>query len=199
MLLVFGVLGGDRACLLARSRTDPDAFAGFYDAYADQVLGYLAARVLDVEIAFDISSETFAIALRRRNQFRGSTPEEEKAWLYAIATSELHHYWRKGRIEKRALDRIGVPVVALSDPALERIEERLGVLAIAAQLQEEVDCLPEEQRRAVMMRVVDERSYETLSSELGVTTQVARARVSRGLRALAARLRDRGIALEDVA
>ncbi len=199
MLLVFGVLGGDRSCLLVRSRTDPDAYADFYDAYADRLLGYLAARVLDVEVALDIASESFAIALQRRHQFRGSTPEEERSWLFAIATSELTRYWRQGGIESRALNRIGVSVVGLSDPALERIEERLGVLAIAAQLRDQLDGLPEEQSRAVIMRVVEERSYEALADELGVTAQVARARVSRGLRALAAGLRKQGIAMEDVA
>jgi RNA polymerase sigma-70 factor (ECF subfamily) len=36
------------------------------------------------------------------------------------------------------------------------------------------------------MRVLDECSYEELSRALGISEQTARARVSRGLRALAA-------------
>jgi RNA polymerase sigma-70 factor (ECF subfamily) len=44
--------------------------------------------------------------------------------------------------------------------------------------------LSEDQRAAVSARVLHERSYEAVSRELGVSQQAARARVSRGLRAL---------------
>ena len=199
MLFAFSTLGGDRVCLLVRSRTDPNAYADFYEAYAERLLGYLVARVLDVEVALDLMSETFAKALQRRQQFRGKTAEEERAWLFAIATSELTHYWRRGKIERRALSRLGVDVPALSDPELERMEERIGVLSIAAQLQEQMNELPEDQRRAVLMRVVDEQPYESLAADMDTSAQVARARVSRALRALASGLRARGVVLEDVA
>jgi DNA-directed RNA polymerase specialized sigma24 family protein len=46
------------------------------------------------------------------------------------------------------------------------------------------DGLSGEQREAVRMRVLEERSYDVVSRELGITETAARARVSRGLRAL---------------
>src|SRR3954464_6581188 len=103
--------------MLARSRHDPDAFAEFYDAYAERVLLFLVRRVLDVDAAFDLLSETFATALERRHQFRGSSAEEEQGWLFAIARSELSHYWRDGKVERIALapPRVGLP--ARRDPA----------------------------------------------------------------------------------
>ena len=84
-----------RACLLVQSREDPEAFARFYDAYAERVLVFFTRRVFDVDMAFDLLSETFAMALERRRQFRGDTAEEEQGWLFAIARSELSHYWRE--------------------------------------------------------------------------------------------------------
>ena len=45
--------------------------------------------------------------------------------------------------------------------------------------------LPEEHRLALRMRVVEERGYDELAQELGVSQDVVRARVSRGLRTLA--------------
>src|SRR3954462_6800503 len=91
------------SCLLVQSREDPDAFAAFYDAYAERVLVYFARRVLDVDTAFDLLSETFATALERRRQFRGSSAAQEQGWLFSIARSELAHYWRDGRVERSAL------------------------------------------------------------------------------------------------
>jgi len=40
------------------------------------------------------------------------------------------------------------------------------------------------QRQAVQLRVVEERPYDEVALALGISEQTARARVSRGLRAL---------------
>lgn len=186
-------------CLLAESRSDPDAFAAFYDAYAERVLVFFTRRVLDADTAFDLLSETFAKALEHRRQFRGRTPEEEQGWLFSIARSELSHLWRDGWVERSALARLGVPVPGLSDPEIERIEQLAGIGALAAPLADAMAALPEEQRRAVQLRVIDECGYADVAGVLGVTEQTARARVSRGLRALARELGEPAARLEDAA
>ena len=187
------------ASLLAQSRQDPDAFAAFYDAYAERILLFLVRRVLDVDTAFDLLSETFATALERRHQFRGSSAEEEQGWLYSIARSELSHYWRDGRVERIALARLGVGVPALSDPEIERIEQLAGITDLVPALQDAMASLPEDQRRAVELRVVEEYGYAEVARILGVSEQTARARVSRGLRALAQRLPKPPAMMEDAA
>jgi RNA polymerase sigma factor (sigma-70 family) len=187
------------SCLLVRSKMDPDAFAAFYDAYAERVLVYFTRRVLDADVAFDLLSETFAKALERRRQFRGGSAEEEQGWLFSIARSELWHYWRDGRVERSALARVGVPVPGLSDPEIERIEDVAGLREVAAPLADAMASLPEEQRRAVELRVIDECRYADVAVALGVSEQTARARVSRGLRALALRLNEPDTVLEDAA
>ena len=186
-------------CLLAQSKEDPNAFAGFYDAYAERVLVFLTRRVLDVDVAFDLLSETFAIALERRRQFRGASAEQEQGWLFSIARSELSHYWRDGRVERNALARLGVPRPDLSDPEIERIEDLAGLAEIAAALADAMDALAPDQRRAVELRVIDECSYAEVAVALGVSEQTARARVSRGLRALSSRLQEPATVLEDAA
>ena len=182
------------SCLLVQAREDPDAFAAFYDAYAERILVFFTRRVLDVDTAFDLLSETFATALEQRGKFRGATAEEEQGWLFAIARSELSRYWRHGRVERTALARLGVPVPGLSDPEIERIEELAGIAGLAAQLEDAMRTLPEDQRRAVELRVVCECGYDDVAGRLGVSEQTARARVSRGLRALSSHL-----VLEDAA
>ncbi len=186
-------------CLLAQSKEDPNAFAEFYDAYAERVLVFLTRRVLDVDVAFDLLSETFAIALERRRQFRGASAEQEQGWLFSIARSELSHYWRDGRVERNALARLGVPRPGLSDPEIERIEDLAGLTEIAAPLADAMDALPADQRRAVELRVIDECGYAEVAVALGVSEQTARARVSRGLRALSSRLQEPAAMLEDAA
>jgi RNA polymerase sigma factor (sigma-70 family) len=172
-------------CLLRRAHEDPEEFSAFYDAYSDRVLTFLARRVLDPEVAFDLLSETFAKALERQVQFRGNSAAEEQAWLFSIARSEVSHYWRSGRVERAALQRFAVTVPALGEAELDRIEALAGLSAMDHTLLGALDALPDDQRRAVTLRVIDERSYADVAAALDVSEPTARARVSRGLRTLA--------------
>jgi RNA polymerase sigma factor (sigma-70 family) len=176
--------------LLVRAQLDPQAYSAFYDAYADRVLAYLARRVFDPEVAIDLMSETFAKVLERRLQFRGGSAAEEQGWLFAIARTELSHYWRSGRVERAALERFAVTVPELDEDEFMRIEALAGLNSLEGSLLEAVQQLPDDQRRAVELRILEDLAYEDVADVLSVSEQVARARVSRGLRALARRLRD---------
>ncbi|MEA2168347.1 MAG: hypothetical protein QOF76_1647 [Solirubrobacteraceae bacterium] len=197
---VISALGYARQpCLLTSARTDPDAFADFYEAYSDDVFRFVARRVLEVEVALDLTSETFAIALERRLQFRGRTAKEEQGWLYSIARTQLLQFWRTGKVERQAIARMRVDLPTLRDEELDWFEERADIQAIVSELDWAVGRLPEDQWTAIQMRVLDERSYPEIAQAQNVTEDLVRARVSRGLRSLAQNLHGRGIRGEDVA
>ncbi len=177
------------SCLLRRSQRDPTAFASVYDARVLGVLSFLAARTLDVEAARDLTAETFAIAFRDRRRFRGTTEEEAGAWLFGIARNLLSHYARSGVIERKATQRLGIQLPALTDGDYERVEQLAGLDDARARVAAELRQLPPDQQEAIQMRVVDERSYAEIASRLAVSEPTVRARVSRGLRQL-------GVALE---
>lgn len=170
--------------LLRRVATDPEAFAEFFERYREELLVYLTREVMDVEPALDLMSESFAIALERHGSFRGSRSDEERAWLYAIARNELKHYWRHGKIERRALRRLGIEAAQLDDIESERLVELAGIARLSERINGALSGLPPEQRAAVELRVVDELDYEAVAARLGISEASARARVSRGLRAL---------------
>ena len=186
------------ASLLVRAQEDPRAYAAFYDAYSDRVLSFLARRVFDPEVAIDLMSETFAKVLERRMQFRGESAAEEQGWLFAIARTELSHYWRSGRVERAALERFAVNVPELDADEFERIEALAGLNSLDGPLLDAVAALPSDQRRAIELRIVEDLGYEEMAAVLAVSEQVARARVSRALRALARMLRD-GVKAKDAA
>ena len=150
------------------------------------MLVYFTRRVLDVDVAFDLLSETFAKALEQRRQFRGVSAEEEQGWLFSIARSELWHYWRDGRVERSALARMGLLVPGLSDPEIERIEDVAGLGEVADRQADAMASLPEEQfGAAVELRVIDECGYADVAVKLGVSEQ----RPGRACRADCARSR----------
>ncbi len=170
---------------LARSREDPAAFGAFYRAHAERLVVFLTRRTLDAEVAFDLAAETFAKAYGGRRRFRGTTEAEAAAWLYTIARHELASFFRRGRIERRAVERLGLRVPELGDHDLERLEELAGVEGLRALVGAELARLSADQRDALQLRVVDELGYDEVARRLAVSEPTARARVSRGLRALA--------------
>lgn len=168
--------------LLRRSRADPDAFAKFYEQNARTMLMWMTRRVLDAEIAVDLTAETFAIAMEKSPAFRGRSAEEERAWLWAIGRSQLARFARDGDVERRAVRRLGIQRAAIDDDEIERIQADAGVHALRERVQSSMKRLPAEQREAVNLRIVDELGYMEVATIAGVSEQVARARVSRGLR-----------------
>lgn len=184
------------ASLLAQARNDPGAFGAFYEAHAQQVLVYFTRRTMDVQIALDLMSETFAVALEECPRFRGTTPEQERGWLYAIAKSQLAHFLRDGDIDRRALQRLDLSPAQLTDPDIERIESLSGIAELATRVNGALAGLPPEQRDAIRLRVVDELDYPAVASQLGISEQTARARVSRGLRALTREVAPKAVAKE---
>jgi RNA polymerase sigma-70 factor (ECF subfamily) len=173
---------------LRRAVDDASAFDELYDELAERVLVFFTRRMLDGQLALDLTGETFAIAFEHRRRFRGTTSEEQEGWVFAIARSRLARYWRRGRVEREALERLGVEVPVMGDAELERVDELAGTADVRARVARELDRLPADQRHALQAHVVEERPYAELSREWGVSEQTIRARVSRGLRALSATL-----------
>jgi RNA polymerase sigma-70 factor (ECF subfamily) len=176
---------------------DADAFAALYDREARTVLVFIARRTLDPELALDLTAETFAQAFRGRRSFRGATAMEERAWLFTIARRQISRYHRRGTVERRALEALGAQVPEAHEDDLREIEEAAGLDDLRAALGDELARLNHDQRAALQLRVVEERSYPEVADALGVSEQTARARVSRGLRALARALEPRVATGED--
>jgi RNA polymerase sigma factor (sigma-70 family) len=182
--------------LLHRSVDDPAAFHEFYRVYADRVVVFFARRTLDPETSLDLAGETFALALERRAQFRGSTAQEEQGWLFAIARNQLLGFWKRGEVERSALQRIGCEPPESTTADIEWVERSADLPVLRETVRLALDELPDDQAYAVTGRVVDAREYADIAGELNVSEQVVRARVSRGLRAMAETLSDP--ALEDL-
>jgi RNA polymerase sigma-70 factor (ECF subfamily) len=165
---------------------DAHDISELYRRHARDLLVFFSRRVYDPEAALDLVAETFAAAFAVRGQCRASGDDEALAWIYGIAQHQVARYFRRGAVEKRALAKLGVEVPAMTDAEFERVIELTGLDQLRGRVARALSELPGDQRVAVELRVVGERPYSEVAEQLGVSEQVARARVSRGLRALAA-------------
>src|SRR5262245_32017322 len=85
-----------------------DALAEIFDRDAPAVLAFFARRTFDPEVSVDLLAETFTAAFADRKQFRGDVRTHARAWIFGIARNQLAEYFRRGRVEQRALQRLGV-------------------------------------------------------------------------------------------
>jgi len=167
---------------------DAGDFDGFYRREGEGLLVFFARRTLDGEVGVELTAETFAQAYLGWRRVRGRSREERQAWLYTIARRTLSRYLRRGRVERRALERLGIQTPLVHEDDLELIERRAGLDELRGALGERLARLDAAQRRALELRIVQERPYAEVARDLGISEIAARARVSRGLRALGSSL-----------
>lgn len=182
---------------MARPTLDADRLAASYRCDGERLLVFLTRRTYDAQLAVDLVAETYARAFADRRRFRddAADPEALARWVFGIARNVLHDSLRRGRAEGRALRRLGVEPPTLDVDEQVRIEELAALGELRAAVAGALEDLGAEQREAVRLRVVLELGYPAVARRLGISEQAARARVSRGLRALAAAL-DRHAPLE---
>ena len=155
-----------------------------YQRHRDALLVFLVRRTADTEVALDLWAETFAqaVASHRRTAAR---PTRRPRLALGIAKRQLALYYRRGHAEQRALNKLGLERPPASDALLREVEERAALDDLRRDLAEALDALSEPIRDAVQLRIVDELPYADVARSLHISEPAARARVSRGLAALA--------------
>ena len=161
-------------------------FEDLYRSMSQNTLIFFTRRTADPEIARDLWAETWARAYESRVRFRGDTRAEREAWVMGIGRKVLASYYKRGAVHRRAMGRLELERPPLSDADLERLERAAALELLRAELGRALAEIPSAQQEAVRLRVVDGLDYPELARRMGVSEDAARARVSRGLRALAA-------------
>ena len=136
------------------------------------------------ELAADLTAETFARALESVASYDPSRGEPINGYSELRATC-----WRRatggGGLMTRHACRLGLPALMLDDHSAQTIARLSAGRDKASRA---LAGLPVGQREAIEARVLEERDYGEIASELDCSEALVRQRVSRGLRALRTRL-----------
>jgi RNA polymerase sigma factor (sigma-70 family) len=162
----------------------PEDFDDLYRRDNGALFRFVLRRVFEPQVALDLTAETFAQAFIGRRRFRGTTEAELRAWLFGIARRQPARYCRRGQAERRAVKRLEIQVPRLTEEEVLEAERLADLDQLRAEVQIALADLSAEHREALRLRVVEERPYPEVARRLGTSEQTARARVSRGLRAL---------------
>jgi RNA polymerase sigma factor (sigma-70 family) len=154
-----------------------DAAGDLYERYSAQILGYCLHQLGSREEAEDAVQTTFMNAFRGLS--RGIVPELESAWLFKIAhnvcLSRRRSSWRRGKVEAPNNFEVLQEVI----PGREQIaDELIG-------LQDVLEQMPENQRRAILLREWQGLTYREISTELGLSQAAVETLIFRARRALA--------------
>lgn len=155
-----------------------------YERHRRPLLLFFVRRTADTELALDLWAETFAQAVVSRRACKATTDVERAGWLYGIARRQLALYYRRGHAERRALDRLNVERPPVDEHVEQQLVREAGLSDLRRELAGALDTLSEDTRAALELRVVHELPFADVARRLAITEPTARARVSRGLRAL---------------
>ena len=154
-----------------------DAAGDLYERYSPQIFGYCLHQLGSREEAEDAVQTTFMNAFRGLQ--RGIVPELESAWLFKIAhnvcLSRRRSSWRRGRVESPNNLEVLQEVI----PGHEHVNDEL------IRLQEVLEGMPENQRRAILLREWQGLTYREISTELGLSQAAVETLIFRARRALA--------------
>lgn len=167
--------------LIHAAESDAGAFAELYRRHASTVHGWFRRRL--EWAASDLTAEAFAQAWLSRRRFRDEVDGSALPWLLGIARNVARDSARRSEVETRARRKLGLPTDLAAEYGYDAVEERLSP---RAGLAEALETLPEHEREALELRVVDELPYDDVAARLGVRPAAARLRVSRALRRLSA-------------
>ncbi len=177
--------------LVEAARRDPARFDALYRKYLAQVYAYALYELADHHAAEDATERTFMRALAALPRFRElATPEDGpdastfRVWLFRIARNVVANERRTRRRRPAASleTALGAGLV-VADPV--DIEQGVATRDEAAAALRALDRLPDDRRRAILLRFVDEMSTAEIAGVLGRSEGAIRVLIHRGLRAVA--------------
>jgi RNA polymerase sigma-70 factor (ECF subfamily) len=169
------------------AQADPARFDALYRKYVAQVYSFAFHELRDHHEAEDVTERTFLLALGALPRFREEAPADAgpeastfRVWLFRIARNVVANHRRTLRRRPTA------PLEAAAGAAAaEDVEGRIVARAEASAAWAAVTRLPDDRRRAVTLRFVEEMTTAEIAGVLGRSEGAVRVLLHRALRAVA--------------
>jgi RNA polymerase sigma factor (sigma-70 family) len=167
-----------------------DATHELYRQYGKQIYAYCLHQLRSREEAEDAVQTTFLNAFRGLQ--RGTTTRYEQAWLYKIAQNVcIARRSSSGRrLKLEAPDDFEILQEVVPSGAAPAEGDTLELMGLDAAL----DSMPENQRRAILLREWQGLSYREIASELGLSQGAVEMLIFRARRTLALALEQPDVA-----
>lgn len=174
---------GDEALVLQAEQDVPGAFNVLVERYFSLVVGAAYSQLGDIDAARDVAQDAFLEAARKLETLR----ERDKFgnWVYGIARRKAIYVLRRRKLHQAAIKEVQEQVQQpVDDPAapMARAERN-------QQIRQALTQLPEIYREILVLKYIDERSYEDIAKVLGISLAAVDKRLMRGKEMLRESLR----------
>jgi RNA polymerase sigma-70 factor (ECF subfamily) len=150
---------------IAAAQRDIRDFAPLYVAYFDSIYGYALRSLRDRDLAADVTSDTFARAMKALPRYRGKS---FRSWLFTIAHNVIVDSARRRKPTASFDEMLGIPDRGKSP------EEALLADESARSIATLLDRLTENQRQVVVLRTAGLTGQE-VADVLGMSVGAVKA------------------------
>lgn len=192
-----GIRSQEESAIVAELKAGSEAaYAWLIGEFQQPVYGLVYRIVNDPADAADTTQEVFLKVFRGMKHFHGES--SLKTWIYRIALHEAanrRRWWFRHKAKETSIDpgeteSSGgefVMQVALTDHA-DSPFENVAHREVQARVEEELRKVPEPYRTTLILRDLEEMSYEEIAEVLQVSLGTVKSRLTRGREALRQRL-----------
>lgn len=141
-----------------------------YKRYYRDVLFYAKSLSGNIDIAEEVTQNTFCKAIQAANKFRGDC--DVRVWLCKIAKNDYLNYMRK---QKKLVSNEKTEEFILNTPDVtEPVQNRLEDIETAEEIQQILAELEEPYHEVFVLRVLHDMSYDKIAQAYGKTESWAR-------------------------
>lgn len=166
----------------------PASFESIYDQYADAIYRYVFHCVGNRFDAEDLTAQTFFKALKSFWRFRW-TGAPISAWLYRIATNEVHSFFRQAE-KTKGMDSARSESVP---SPLANTEEKTHRDLIMKSLSQCMQGLKPQDHSLLVLRYLEKKTFAEISQITGKRISSLKMRVHRALNYLHAEMEKQGV------
>jgi RNA polymerase sigma-70 factor, ECF subfamily len=198
LVSAIGIRSQEEAAIVAELKAGSEAaYAWLIGEFQQPVYGLVYRIVNDPADAADTTQDVFLKVFRGMKQFHGES--SLKTWIYRIALHEAanrRRWWFRHKAKETSIEPVesesfgageGAIQMALTDHA-ESPFENVAHHEVQARVEEELRQLAEPYRTTLILRDLEEMSYEEIAEVLQISLGTVKSRLTRGREALRQRL-----------
>lgn len=170
--------------LLRKIHADPKQFGVLFDNYYQRIFGYVFRRVIDYDLARDITAETFLKAFLKIKSFQWKGISIS-SWLYRIATNEVNQFFRKKKYNPEKLGSIiSGEFLLMHDSAREELEEELARHEEFVRVQKQLKNLDTKYQEVIALRFFEGKDNKQIAEILDKPEGTVKSLLSRAIEKL---------------
>jgi RNA polymerase sigma-70 factor (ECF subfamily) len=174
----------DRELMMKVKEGDEDAFRVLFERYRGKLMRYIFGMIGNYSVTEDIVQEVFLKLFLSRKRYKPVS--SFRAYIYRIAHNTCVNFLKSRRYKELShlsIERVNGNVPPSFDESGEE-RERIEIL------KREMKNLPEKQRTAIQLALLEGMSYEEIAQVIGCSYNAAKILLFRAKEKLMERLRD---------